>query len=87
MKNKEIYQKIIEEYPYCELCGRTDMLHIHHVFYRSQLGLTTEKNLIRLCIYCHNKVHSNKKKYQPMLLEIQYKKYGYFDKSEVVKRK
>ena len=84
---KEIYEKIIEEQPYCILCGSTNYLHIHHIYYRSQLGLTTERNLIRLCNKCHNMVHSNKKKYQKMLLEIQYKKYGYFKKEEVVKCK
>lgn len=32
-------------------------------------------------------VHSNKKEWQPKLLEIQYKKYGYFSKEEVIKCK
>ena len=84
---KEVYEKIVEEQPYCMICGSTNFLHIHHIYYRSQLGLTTEKNLIRLCNKCHNMVHSNKKKYQKMLLEIQYKKYGYFKKEEVIKCK
>lgn len=84
---KEIYSKIVEEEPYCQLCGSTSYLHIHHIYYRSQLGLTTPKNLIRLCSECHYKVHSNKRKYQPILLEMQYKKYGYFDKEEVTKTK
>lgn len=83
MKDKPIYQQIVENEPYCQLCGSTSYLHIHHIYYRSQLGLTTPKNLIRLCSKCHELVHSNKRKYQPMLLEIQYKKYGYFEKEEV----
>lgn len=83
MKTKEIYQQIAEEETYCQLCGSTNYLHIHHIYYRSQLGLTTPKNLIRLCSKCHELVHSNKKKYQPLLLEKQYKKYGYFTKEEV----
>ena len=87
MKDKEVYQKIVEEQPYCQLCGSTNYLHIHHIYYRSQLGLTVEKNLIRLCERCHSLVHSNKRKYQPMLLEYQYKKYGKFEKKEVVKCK
>lgn len=85
MKDKQIYQQIIENEPYCQLCGSTSYLHIHHIYYRSQLGKTTPKNLIRLCNNCHNLVHTNKKKYQPILLELQYKKYGYFEKKEVVK--
>lgn len=87
MKDKEIYEKIVEEQPYCQLCGSTNNLHIHHIYYRSQLGMTTEKNLIRLCFKCHSLVHSNKKKYQPILLDIQYKKYGEFTKGEVIKCK
>ena len=86
-QEKEIYNKIVEEQPYCQLCGSTYCLHIHHIYYRSQLGLTIPKNLIRLCIKCHQMVHSNKKKYQPMLLELQYKKYGYFEKEEIIKCK
>ena len=86
-QEKEIYKKIVENEPFCQLCGSTYNLHIHHIYYRSQLGLTTPKNLIRLCSRCHQLVHSNKKKYQPILLELQYKKYGYFSKEEVVKWK
>lgn len=87
MKYKEIYEQIVENEPYCQLCGSTSYLHIHHIYYRSQLGLTTPKNLIRLCENCHRLVHSNKKKYQPMLLLRQYDKYGYFEKDEVVRNK
>lgn len=83
MKNRDIYSQIIENETYCQLCGSTSYLHIHHIYYRSQLGLTVPKNLIRLCSKCHELVHSNKKKYQPILLEMQYKKYGKFDKKEV----
>ena len=85
MTNKEIYEQIVENEPYCQLCGSTSYLHIHHIYYRSQLGLTTPKNLIRLCSKCHEIVHSNKRKYQLILLEMQYKKYGKFDKKEVCK--
>lgn len=87
MKDKEIYQKIVEKEYYCQLCGSPYNLHIHHIYYRSQGGLTVEKNLIRLCINCHQLVHSNKKKYQPMLLEKQYIKYGHFTKEEITKCK
>lgn len=87
MKDRDIYSQIVENEPYCQLCGSSNYLHIHHVYYRSQGGLTTPKNLIRLCEKCHMLVHSNKKKYQPMLLLRQYDRYGYFEKEEVVKHK
>lgn len=83
MAKNKIYEEIVENEPYCQLCGSTSYLHIHHIYYRSQLGLTTPKNLIRLCSKCHALVHSNKRVYQPKLLEMQYKKYGYFEKEEV----
>lgn len=84
---KKIYETIAEEEPYCMLCGKSYNLNIHHIFYRSQGGLTVNKNLIRLCVNCHNLVHSNKKKYQPILLNMQYKKYGYFEKGDCIKCK
>ena len=82
---KQIYQKIVDEQPYCQLCGSTNWLEIHHIVYRSQGGTNDERNLIRLCKYHHEQVHKNKKKWQPFLLDIQQKKYGSFDKKELIK--
>jgi 5-methylcytosine-specific restriction endonuclease McrA len=62
-------QRILERDIYCRLCGGGDSLQVHHITYRSQGGKDTLDNLILLCLYCHQKVHSNKKLYQPMLLE------------------
>lgn len=87
MKDKEVYKKIIDEQHYCQLCGSANWLEIHHIYYRSQGGLTIDKNLIRLCKKCHKMVHSNKRKWQPFLLEMQYKKYGKFTRQEVTKCK
>ena len=73
-QEKELYSKIVEEQPYCQLCGSTQILAIHHIIYGKMHGsrkkLTYEGNLIRLCKNCHDKVHSNKKHWQPILLEI-----------------
>lgn len=84
---KKVYEKIVSEQPYCQLCGRTYDLHIHHIIYRSQLGNNDERNLIRLCADCHRRVHSNKKVWQKKLLEHQFKKYGVFTKDDVIKHK
>lgn len=84
MKDKDVYKQIVEKEPYCQLCGNTSYLQIHHIYYRSEIGLTVPENLIRLCSKCHRLVHSNKKLYQPMLLEMQFKKYGHFEKKDVV---
>lgn len=87
MKNREIYHKIASEQPYCQLCGSTLYLEIHHIVYRSENGSNDERNLIRLCKKCHLMVHSNKKKWQPFLLNIQRGRYGYFEKNDVKKKK
>ena len=80
------YQKIVDEQPYCQLCGSTQWLEIHHIVYRSELGSNDERNLIRLCKYHHQLVHSNKRKWQPYLIEHQCKKYGEEITKESLKR-
>lgn len=56
----------------CRGCGLSSNsgLHIHHVKYRSNGGQHTQENLITLCFKCHELVHSNKNKYQPLLFKI-----------------
>ena len=70
LNEKEIYKTIAEEEPFCMLCGKTYNLHIHHVRYGSCGRHTYFGNIIRLCINCHQMVHSNKKKWQPILIEL-----------------
>lgn len=87
-RDKKIYQKIVEEQPYCQLCGSTNWLEIHHIVYRSENGSNDDRNLIRLCKYHHQEVHSNKKKWQPFLIQMQQRRYKeYFTKEDVTKRK
>ncbi len=52
----------------CRWCGTTDAVEIHHVFYRSEGGADTPRNLISLCSADHALAHTNKRKYQPILL-------------------
>lgn len=52
----------------CQWCGSLQDLQIHHVRYRSEGGPDHQKNLITLCAAHHEMAHSNKKKYQPVLL-------------------
>lgn len=67
---KEIYETIANEEPYCMLCGKPYNLNIHHIRYGSVGRHTYYGNIIRLCINCHQLVHSNKRKWQPILIEI-----------------
>lgn len=60
----------------CRYCGVDSKrsafgLHLHHVIYRSEAGCThTAGNLITLCNACHNEVHSDKDRYQRILLAM-----------------
>jgi len=51
-------------------CGSTIYLQIHHIRYGSCGRHTYFGNIIRLCLKCHQMVHSNKKKWQPFLIKL-----------------
>lgn len=68
-EEKKCYEYIIENQQWCQLCGSANNLHIHHIRYGSCGRKTYIGNLIRLCKPCHDKVHSNKKYWQPILIE------------------
>lgn len=59
----------------CGLCGKSNGVHIHHIIYRSEdrSKIDDYNNLILLCLECHQKVHSNKKYWQPRLLNLRGK--------------
>ena len=69
---KEVYQKVYErDNGICRLCGKAN-IELHHIRYRSERKdlINDEKNCIMLCTECHQKVHSNKHYWQPILLEM-----------------
>jgi len=39
----------------CQVCGRADQLHVHHIIPALDGGLDTPDNLITLCARCHPK--------------------------------
>lgn len=67
-----------EAVPHCQFCGAVDNLQLHHVYYRSERKdlIDDPNNCLMLCHRdfsknkCHSLVHNNKKKYQPILLNI-----------------
>lgn len=70
---KEIYNIVIERDKYCcRLCGSTNWIQLHHILYRSQRKdlINDINNCIMLCDNCHRLVHNNKKKWQPILIEM-----------------
>lgn len=64
-----IKQSQIEKcwYYFCEHCKTSNAIRreTHHIIYRSEIpknkNLHNIKNLLRLCIWCHNEFHKNKK--------------------------
>lgn len=70
--SKETYNKVYErDNGMCRLCGSKNV-HLHHIVYRSESKalINEPSNCILLCEEHHRLVHSNKRKYQPMLLEM-----------------
>lgn len=67
---KEVYEKTIELYNgQCAICGNTN-IHLHHIRYGACGRKTYMGNVIPLCKMHHDLVHTNKKKYQPMLIKM-----------------
>lgn len=42
---------------FCEMCGKTENLRLHHIVPLSWGGLSSEENCITLCETCHRLVH------------------------------
>ena len=86
--SKDTYNVVLERskdifgVPRCGLCNNAYNLQLHHIQYRGERKdlIDEPSNCIMLCHRdfsknkCYKLVHSNKKKYQPMLLEINSKK-------------
>lgn len=70
--SKETYDEVYErDKGCCRLCGNNS-IQLHHIRYRSESKdlIDVPSNCIMLCLKCHKLVHSNKKKYQPILLNM-----------------
>lgn len=75
--SKATYGLVLMRDKRCRLCGRINYLQLHHILYRSERKdlIDDPKNCIMLCSECHKLVHSNKRKYQPMLQKLVEKSY------------
>ena len=70
--SNDIYLKVYEACKgKCVLCGARD-IQAHHIRYRSECRdlINEPTNMVMLCTLCHARVHSNKKNWQPILLEL-----------------
>jgi hypothetical protein len=69
---KKVREMVIERDggKWCLLCGKPGPgLHLHRVIYGSQCGVYELDNCMQLCAEDHEKIHSNKHFWQPILLE------------------
>ena len=56
IKNPEAIEKARK--PYCEYCGRSGVVHVHHwLRTKGAGGDDVPENLISLCVHCHTKAH------------------------------
>ena len=70
---QDTYNKVMQRDNYkCRLCGTSLNLQLHHIIYRSEdkSKINDINNCIMLCVKHHALVHSNKKYWQPKLLEL-----------------
>lgn len=70
MTDKEVYKKTLELFNYqCAICG-SNKVQCHHIRYGACGRHTYMGNIIPLCKEHHDLVHTNKKKYQPILVDL-----------------
>ena len=73
------YQAVLSRDKRCRLQGQSRCeggLELHHIRYRSERKdlINEPSNCIMLCVKHHRLVHSNKKKWQPTLIEMMEEK-------------
>jgi 5-methylcytosine-specific restriction endonuclease McrA len=55
---------------HCRWCGTTVGVEVHHILYRSGGGAGEDRNLITLCRVHHDHVHSDKRRWKPILERV-----------------
>ena len=75
-QERQVYRDTYELFDgCCALCG-SPFIQMHHIRYGASGRKTYMGNVIPLCKEHHDLVHTNKKHYMPMLIEIIDKKIG-----------
>lgn len=46
----------------CQVCGREEHLHAHHIVPRSEGGPDTKQNLVAVCKYCHPTIEGTRER-------------------------
>jgi hypothetical protein len=75
-QREALYQECVRDMPSCMFtnCGSHYWNQVHHIIY-TPVKITEKGKLIMLCKTCHDEVHTDQKKYRPILLEIVKKFY------------
>lgn len=50
-------RKFFKAWPVCAVCWSARTRHIHHIIALANNGANGEKNLLGLCVQCHQKIH------------------------------
>ena len=83
--NKTLREKVFTRDKWvCRVCGK-QAHHTHHIVYRSHSGNHSEMNLISLCSKCHKHIHSDDKKWRPILITMQEEIYGKINQRDLKK--
>ena len=83
--SKAVKQILMERSPYCDICGGTNKLQLHHVFLVRHGFETKVERSVLLCANCHRAFHHKWDKY----LDITFKenpKIDFMKIYEVLKR-
>lgn len=54
VKYRQLCEYVYERDQFCLICGRSDMSTPQHVQRRSQGGPDSPRNVVRLCVICHD---------------------------------
>ena len=79
-------QRVLERDNYhCVICGTTHNLTLAHIIPRNRGGLGNEKNLVALCVRCHNQMDftTNRQEYLAHCKKYLKKFYGEVDIAEI----
>jgi heterodisulfide reductase subunit C len=60
----------------CRKCGERSSLTPHHIIKRSQLGGDTPRNVLTLCLDCHEAVERNELKIEVVDVVVRFKRSG-----------
>lgn len=64
---KKYYLYLTDKFPICQVCESEKTSQVHHVLYGSYKN---DKTIIAICMQCHTIAHSNKHKWESLLLPI-----------------